>query len=62
MRITPLHKRLIRDDTLQSESNSIFNQKQMLEDYAKRNNFPSPTHFTDDGISAFALTAPDLPR
>lgn len=23
----------------------------MLEDYARRNGFPNPTHFTDDGIS-----------
>ena len=23
----------------------------MLEDYARRNGFPRPTHFTDDGIS-----------
>lgn len=23
----------------------------MLEDHARRNGFPNPTHFTDDGIS-----------
>jgi hypothetical protein len=30
-KITPLYERLSRDDELQGESNSISNQKQMLE-------------------------------
>ena len=46
-KITPLYERLSRDDELQGESNSISNQKQMLEDYARQNGFPNPTHFTD---------------
>ena len=33
-KITPLYERLSRDDDLQGESNSISNQKEMLEDYA----------------------------
>jgi len=32
-KITPLYERLSRDDELQGESNSISNQKQMLEDF-----------------------------
>ena len=36
-KITPLYERLSRDDELQGESNSITNQKKLLEDYAKRN-------------------------
>ena len=32
-KITPLYERLSRDDELQGESNSISNQKQMLEDW-----------------------------
>ena len=36
-KITPLYERLSRDDELQGESNSISNQKQMLEDFARRN-------------------------
>ena len=36
-KITPLYERLSRDDELQGESNSISNQKKMLEDYARRN-------------------------
>ena len=61
-KITPLYERLSRDDELQGESNSISNQKQMLEDFARRNGLPNPTHFTDDGISAPGLTAPDFWR
>lgn len=38
------------DDELNGESNSISNQKSILEDYARRNGFPNPTRFTDDGI------------
>ena len=40
IKITPLYERLSRDDELQGESNSISNQKLMLEDYARRNGFP----------------------
>ena len=57
-KITPLYERLSRDDELNGESNSISNQKQMLEDYARRNGFPNPTHFTDDGISGTRFDRP----
>jgi DNA invertase Pin-like site-specific DNA recombinase len=36
---TPLYERLSRDDELQGESNSIYHQKQMLEEYARKNGF-----------------------
>ena len=35
-KITPLYERLSRDDELQGESNSISNQKQMLEDLDRK--------------------------
>ena len=57
-KITPLYERLSRDDELQGESNSISNQKQMLEDFARRNGLPNPTHFTDDGISGTRFDRP----
>ena len=57
-KITPLYERLSRDDELQGESNSISHQKQMLEEYARRNGFPRPTHFTDDGISGTRFDRP----
>ena len=57
-KITPLYERLSRDDELQGESNSISNQKKMLEDYARRNGLPNPTHFTDDGVSGTRFDRP----
>lgn len=57
-KITPLYERLSRDDELDGESNSIIHQKQMLEYYARRNGFPRPTHFTDDGVSGTRFDRP----
>ncbi len=54
---TALYERLSRDDDqgsdpeMQGESNSITNQKQLLESYAKRNGFINIYHYTDDGVS-----------
>lgn len=56
--ITALYERLSRDDELQGESNSISNQKQRLEDYARKNGFSRPTHFTDDGVSGTRFDRP----
>jgi len=50
-KITALYERLSRDDEQQGESNSITNQKEYLEEYAKRQGFFNIRHFTDDGIS-----------
>ena len=57
-KITALYLRLSREDTEQSasytgagESNSISNQKAMLTDYAKKNNFKNVQIFIDDGVS-----------
>ena len=50
-RITALYERLSRDDELEGDSNSIVNQKKMLEDYAKSNGYTDLVHFTDDGYS-----------
>jgi DNA invertase Pin-like site-specific DNA recombinase len=57
-KITPLYERLSRDDELQGESNSISNQKRLLEEYAKKYGLPNPTHFTDDGISGTQFDRP----
>ena len=50
-KITALYERLSRDDELQGESNSIINQKKILEEYVGKNNLSNIIHFTDDGIS-----------
>ena len=38
-KITALYERLSRDDDLTGDSNSIINQKKLLEDYAKDHGF-----------------------
>lgn len=50
-KVTALYERLSRDDELQGDSNSIINQKAMLENYAKQNGFSNVRHYTDDGYS-----------
>ena len=50
-KVTALYERLSRDDELQGESNSIKNQKDLLESYARKSGFPNIRHFTDDGVS-----------
>ena len=50
-KITALYERLSKDDDLLGESNSIVNQKTMLENYAAQNNFKNIRHYTDDGYS-----------
>lgn len=51
MKFTALYERLSRDDELVGESNSIKNQKQLLESYAHKNGYSPIRHFTDDGVS-----------
>ena len=49
--ITALYPRLSHEDELQGESNSISNQKRILEAYAKQNGFTNLKWYTDDGFS-----------
>ncbi len=57
-RITALYERLSRDDDLAGDSNSIVNQKKMLEDYAKNNGYTNTVHFTDEGFSGGSFERP----
>ena len=57
-KITALYERLSRDDELQGESNSISNQKKLLEEYAAQQGFTNCVHFTDDGISGTCFDRP----
>lgn len=59
-KITALYERLSRDDELQRESNSIINQKKILEEYASKNNLDNTIHFTDDGISGTQFDRPSF--
>ena len=57
-KITALYERLSRDDELQGESNSIVNQKKILEECASKNILSNIIHFTDDGISGTQFDRP----
>ena len=57
-KITALYERLSRDDESQTESNSITNQKQYLEAYAREHGFRNIRHFTDDGYSGTNFNRP----
>ena len=62
-KITALYERLSRDDfgkddDQQRESNSISNQKAMLDEFAARQGFTNIVHFTDDGISGTCFDRP----
>ena len=55
---TALYERLSRDDDLQGESNSVTNQKKLLEDYAASHGFTNIRHFQDDGFSGTNFERP----
>ena len=61
-RITALYCRLSRDDELQGESNSIVNQKTILQRYADDNGFSNIQFFVDDGYSGTNFNRPDWLR
>ena len=61
-KITALYERLSRDDELDGDSNSIINQKKMLEDYAREHGFVNCQHFTDDGFSGGNFERPAWKR
>ena len=56
--ITALYPRLSHEDELQGESNSISNQKHILETYAKQNGFSNLRWYTDDGYSGANFQRP----
>ena len=61
-RITALYCRLSRDDDLQGDSNSIINQKAILQKYADDNGFRNIEFFVDDGYSGTNFNRPDWQR
>ena len=60
--ITALYCRLSRDDELQGDSNSIKNQKAILQKYAADNGFGNIQFFVDDGYSGATFDRPDWQR
>ncbi|MGI6717362.1 MAG: DUF4368 domain-containing protein [Eubacteriales bacterium] len=61
-KITALYCRLSRDDELQGDSNSIKNQKAILQKYADDNGFTNTEFFVDDGYSGTNFDRPDWQR
>ena len=57
-KITALYERLSRDDDQSGDSNSIVNQKKMLEEYAERNGYKNLVHYSDDGYSGGSFERP----
>ena len=50
--VTALYARLSKDDELQGESNSISNQKRILEKYCRDHGYTAIRHYDeDDGYS-----------
>ncbi len=60
--ITALYCRLSRDDELQGESNSISNQKRILETYCRDHNLLNWQFFVDDGWSGASFERPGFQK
>ena len=61
-KITALYERLSHDDEQSGDSNSIVNQKKMLERFATEQGFTNFRHYTDDGWSGTNFDRPDWKR
>ena len=61
-KITALYCRLSQDDENKGDSNSIQNQRAILEKYAKDNGFENIQIFIDDGYSGVSFNRPDFQR
>ena len=57
-RITALYCRLSQDDGREGESNSIVNQKALINEYARKNRFKNLKFFVDDGYSGTTFDRP----
>ncbi|MFV0519357.1 MAG: recombinase family protein, partial [Lachnospirales bacterium] len=57
---TILYARLSQDDNTQGDSNSILNQKLILEKYAKDNNFEKTLFLFDDGFTGTNFERPSF--
>lgn len=61
-KITALYCRLSRDDENEGDSNSIKNQKAILQKYASDKGFPNTQFYVDDGYSGTNFNRPDFQR
>lgn len=56
--ITALYVRLSQEDALNGESNSISNQKKILDHYCREQNYTLTHHYVDDGYSGTTFDRP----
>lgn len=61
-RITALYCRLSQDDGREGESNSIVNQRKLLQEYARSHHFKNLQVFVDDGWSGTNFDRPSFRR
>ncbi len=61
-KVTALYCRLSQEDAQQGDSNSIQNQKVILERYAIDHNFTNIQFYVDDGYSGTTFNRPDFQR
>lgn len=62
-KITALYCRLsVDDDNKDEESNSITNQKQILQDFARKEGYTNTMFFVDDGVSGTTFQRPSFQR
>ena len=57
-----LYCRLSRDDNMDAESNSISNQKKILQKIAKEKGYTDTTFFVDDGITGTTMKRPGFQK
>ncbi len=60
--ITALYCRLSRDDGTDNDSNSIINQKRMLQKYAKEHGFENTRNYVDDGYTGTNFNRPGFQK
>ncbi|NCB51562.1 MAG: hypothetical protein EOM54_06745, partial [Clostridia bacterium] len=61
-KITALYCRLSQDDGHEGESNSVINQKTLLNEYARKHHLMNLQYFVDDGYSGTTFDRPDFRR
>lgn len=60
--ITALYCRLSRDDGTDNDSNSIINQKKLLQKYAKEHSFENTRNYVDDGYTGTNFNRPGFQK
>jgi DNA invertase Pin-like site-specific DNA recombinase len=60
--LTALYERLSQEDRNEGESNSIANQKRILENYCENNGYKAVEHYEDDGYTGTNFNRPGFQR